>query len=54
MSGQNLNTVLVVVTVLIPKSIIALFAGGIGNSNQLSVEIFFLKAHHMILVLAFF
>jgi serine phosphatase RsbU (regulator of sigma subunit) len=51
---KTLNTVLAVVAVLGSVSIITLFAGGIEDSNQRPVDIFFLTTYLMILTLAFF
>ncbi len=51
---KTLNTVLTVVAVLGFVSIIALFAGGIGDANQWAVDLFFLATYLVILVLAFY
>ena len=51
---RTLNTVLTVVAVLGPVSIIALFAGGMAESDQLRVGFFFLATYLIILVLAFY
>lgn len=51
---KTLNTVLTVVAVLGSVSIIALFAGGIVDSDQLPVNLFFLTTYLMILALAFY
>jgi serine phosphatase RsbU (regulator of sigma subunit) len=51
---KTLNTVLTVVALLGFVSIIALFAGGSRDSNQLPVNVFFLTTYLMILALAFY
>ena len=51
---KTLNTVLTVVAVLGCVSIVALFAGGMGDSDQLPVGLFFLTTYLIILALAFY
>lgn len=51
---KTLNTVLTVIAVFGFISVIALFAGGLGNSNQLQVGLFFLTTYLIILALAFY
>lgn len=51
---KTLNTVLTVVAVLGSASVIALFAGETGDSDQLPANLFFLTTYLLILVLAFF
>jgi serine phosphatase RsbU (regulator of sigma subunit) len=51
---KTLNTVLTVVAALGCVSMIALFAGGVEDSNQWPVGLFFLATYLMILALAFY